>query len=99
MAKTYKHGILVEVTEDRMGNILLRPKNEQIRKKMMAHTKEHIGSAEDTVFLQEGGPASEFMERLPRRLQNEMQKGWGVTLKIDPWEFGHYVGYDFHEVI
>jgi len=28
----------------------------------------------------------------------ELVKGWNITLLIDPWEFGHWLGYDAHTI-
>jgi hypothetical protein len=66
---------------------------------MRRHNKEWIGHADSTVFLQEGGPASEFLDTLNARQRRDVEHGWTVGVKMDPWYFGHYVGYDFHEAI
>jgi hypothetical protein len=91
--------IIIDVTEDRSGNVLLAPRNKRVRSQMRRHNKEWIGHADSTVFLQEGGPASEFLDTLNAQQRREVERGWTVGIKMDPWHFGHHVGYDFHEVI
>jgi hypothetical protein len=91
--------MLIEVDQDRMGNIILTPKSKKIRAQMRKHNKEWLGHPDDTVFLQEGMGATEFLDLLPAPQRREVEEGWGITVRMDPWEFGHYVGHDFHEVI
>jgi hypothetical protein len=28
----------------------------------------------------------------------ELERGWYITILVDPWEFGHWLGYDAHTV-
>ena len=91
--------MLIDVQMDRMGSIVLTPRSKKVRAQMRKHNKEWTGHADDTVYLQEGFGASEFLGLLPRAKRRELEAGWPLTIRMDPWEFGHYVGYDFHEVI
>lgn len=29
----------------------------------------------------------------------ELAKGWDITILVDPWEFGHWLGYDAHTIV
>lgn len=91
--------MLVEIDMDNMGNVILTPRSKKIRAQMRRHNKEWTGYADDTVFLQEGGPVSEFLDQLSPSDVSEIESGWTVTKRMDAWEFGVYVGYDFQEVI
>jgi hypothetical protein len=85
---------------DNMGGIILQPVSKKIRAQMRRHNKEWTGHASDTVYLNEGGEAGMFMEeRMPPDKARAISQGYTETIQMDPWEFGHYVGYDFHEVI
>lgn len=95
----YKRGIIIDVQQDNMGNVLLTPRNKRVRAQMRRHNKEWTGNASDDVFLQEWR-GDEFIERnLTGAQAAEVRGGWTVGIKMDPWEFGHHVGHDFHEVI
>jgi hypothetical protein len=32
------------------------------------------------------------------RQYSELVKGWDITILVDPWEFGHWLGWDAHTV-
>jgi hypothetical protein len=89
----------VEVEEDGMGNIILTPVSKKVRAQMRKHNKEWHGHADDTVFLQAEADTYAFKDMLPRAKRREVEEGYTVVIQMDPWIFGHYVGYDFHEVI
>lgn len=91
--------IIVDVNEGQMGNVTLTPRSARVRGQMERHNEEWTGHASDSVFLQEGMGAGEFLESLPPAKARDVREGWGAAIKMDPWEFGHMVGYDFHEVL
>ena len=35
---------------------------------------------------------------LDNRQYTELAKGWDITVLVDPWEFGHWLGYDAHTI-
>jgi len=95
--------MLVDITMDRMGNMYLSPVSQKVQAQMRRHFQEMVGHPNDSVFLQDGQPVAEFLEhgepRLSRSEVSEIERGWKVTKRMDPWVFGHYAGYDFHEVV
>jgi hypothetical protein len=91
--------MLVEAQMDGMGNILVTPVSKKVQEQMSRHLKQWTGSADTQVFFQEGMGASEFLEDVPPRYRRDLDNGWPVRFQVDPWAFGHWVGYDFHEVI
>lgn len=92
--------MLVEVQMDRMGSMVLRPVSERVRAQMRRHNKEWTGHSEDTVLIQREDNIDSFMERhVPPRKHSRIRQGWPEAVRMDPWDFGHYVGYDFQEVI
>lgn len=96
-----KSGIIIDVVQERDGSVTLTPRNERVRKQMERHMKEMTGHADNSVFLQEWR-GDEFLDNrghISAAKAAEVRKGWTEGIKMDPWEFGHMVGYDFHEVI
>jgi hypothetical protein len=93
-----KSGIIIDVSEDGLG-VTLTPRSEKVRAQMRRHNKEWTGNASDNVFLQEWR-GDEFLDsKLSPSQARDVRGGWPVGIKMDPWEFAHYDGYDFHEVI
>jgi hypothetical protein len=92
--------IKVTASMDRMGNILVRPVNIRYARAFANHVKElsgHHGSPDLDAFFQDGGSASEFLSRdVPRRHRKDLENGYSVTWKEDPWVVGHWYGWDAH---
>jgi len=91
--------IAVEVEEDRMGNIIARPVNARYAKAFAKARKENGGGGGEDAFFNDGGEAEEFKrEHLNSRQRKEIEKGYPVRMKVDPWVVGHWYGYDAHTV-
>ena len=92
--------IKVEVQQDRMGGLLLTPVSQRVRQQMRAHTREWHGHASDTALIDRDYDVEHFIRTyLSPQQGRDVRQGWPVTILMDPWVFGHMVGYDFHEVI
>jgi hypothetical protein len=89
--------MLVDVREDGMG-VLLIPVSQRVKAQMRAHNKQWHGQPYDAVFLQEW-KGDEFLEKLPPAKRSMVRRGYTQTIRMDPWEFGMLVGYDFENVI
>lgn len=90
--------IKVTASPDRMGNITVTPVSLRHCAKYAAHMKGMTGSADSSVFIQEGGPAEEFLEELRPAKRRDIEAGWDVTFLVDPWIFGHWLGWSAEEV-
>lgn len=90
-------GIKVEVVEDRMGNVIVTPVSKKVRRKIEKHL-ELFGERGAEVFMQEGDPAEQFKAELTAAQRREIEQGWTVTMIVDPWVYGHWRGWDVHEV-
>lgn len=97
-----KHGIKVNFREQSYGGVLVTPVVERYAEMFC------------TVVAANGGPSlitqrrdgySAYVQSVegleeslsPRQLR-EVSTGWGVTVIMDPWEVGHFYGYDAHTV-
>lgn len=93
MAKVHRdRTMLVTVTMDRMGCITARPMSRVWRKKFAAHMKDMTGRRYSSAFFQGDYETPETITG--HRYYKELEKGWPVTMRIDPWEFGQWLGYD-----
>jgi hypothetical protein len=94
--------MLIDISRDRMGNMVLSPISERVRRQMRAHTYELTGNTSQAVWLDERRE-DEFLEHGEPQLSPaelaHVNRGYIVTKRIDPWNFGLMVGYDFEHVI
>jgi len=90
--------INVDIKTDAMGNIIASPVSKKYAKAFSDVRRENGGGSDLNVFFQEGGPATQFLNDLTPRQRREINKGWDVRIKVDPWIVGHWYGYDAHTV-
>lgn len=91
--------IIVEVKQDNMGNITARPKSDRYAKAFGKAVDANGGCFDLCAFFQEGMSACEFIENVPKRYRRDLERGFSVCFKADPWEVGHWYGYDAHTVV
>lgn len=91
--------IRVEARMDPMGNILVKPSTVKFAKVFSEVRKSNGGGDGLECFFQEGKYASEFLvEHIPEDLREDLEQGWSVDFRVDPWVVGHWYGYDAHTV-
>jgi hypothetical protein len=88
--------ITVEIKTDSMGNVHVAPMAARWRDKFRAIVRENGGGDSPTAFIQEGMGATEFLAELPARHRRDIERGYMVRLRVDPWIVGHWYGYDAH---
>ena len=80
--------------------VALEPVSQRVSRRYRAHLAE-MGQAipeEDSLVALFGDEADEFVAGLPDRARRDLKAGWDVVILMDPWEWGHLVGYDAHNV-
>jgi len=84
--------VLVRLTEDSMGNVLLSPVSER-QQRRIAKTNEPDGGS--TVFIQEAD-WRDWVDTLPRRAfyGRGLDRGFndGARFLMDEWMYRHFVG-------
>jgi hypothetical protein len=91
--------IIVEASQDSMGSIIVEPVCKAHRRAYAAHMLEMTGRETCQVYIQQGVGAEEFIdEDCPKRHRADLRKGYSVRFRLDPWVFGHMLGYDAHQV-
>ena len=79
---------------DRMGNIIVRPANERIRKQWAADILKRGGEMDGELFLQEGMGVREFIEQdVPKQHRRDLDNGYTVRFRMDGWVLRHMIGY------
>jgi hypothetical protein len=90
--------MIIQVREDRMGNIIGKPKSKRIRNKIERYLwdlgkKYNYGE----FFFQQGMGAEEFKNKyLKRRQRTDIEDGYTINIRLDDWEVGHFYSYDTH---
>ena len=102
----FPHAITVTAKMDRMGNILARPKQDKHARAFMRRAADNGGSRYDprmggdelAAFFNEGQAASEFFDGCTPAQRKDLESGWDINFRCDPWTVGHWYGYDAHTV-
>lgn len=98
--------MLITITRDRFGGLSINPKSDRVRRKYVRYLKEWESSGayvprdrDSLVYLQNEEEVETFLdEYVPPAKHRDLRQGWDVTVRIDPWIFGHFVGWDAHEM-
>lgn len=92
--------IPVTVRRDRMHGLELTP-GPKIQRKIDRHLSKHgVVDPAGSAHVYSPADVEHFLEtQLNPAQRRDVENGWDVTIQMDPWDFGHYVGYGFHEVI
>lgn len=96
-------GIKVTFDMDRCGNVTAMPKRERYARIFCAVVAANGGpsykaAARDgfSAFFNAGQEVDELQEYFAPGEWKDMEEGWSVTRIMDPWEVGHFYGYDAH---
>jgi hypothetical protein len=88
--------ILVSLATDSTGAVYATPVSAIWREAFASHMRQHTGHASACAYFQVG--TDELAGCIPDRKLRELSEGYAVTCRVDPWEFGHWLGYDAHTV-
>ncbi len=89
--------MLIEIIENRMGDIIGLPINKRIKRQIINHLKQ-FGVESDGAFLcQQGIGAEEFKEEfLEDKEVEDIENGYPLKIRMDGWIVGHLYGWDTH---
>ena len=86
---------LVTVTEDRYGNLTVRPRSARLRTRIERHLDAAgARNADSSVYLR-GEDCVDFLSDLSPRAARDVRAGWDVTARLDADLLAALVGYDF----
>lgn len=88
--------MLVRITPHRIGYYTARPVSQRWAKRFSKHIAEMGGRRTAEAFFQSDCELPE--EITHHRDYKELGKGWDLTIRVDPWEYGHWLGYDAYTV-
>jgi len=102
-----KTGMKVEISPLRWGGYTARPVGQVWVKKFGEYMADWLNSDPSVPTLELEECASVLWQHdgeLPetvtenRAAMRELGRGWPVVVLVDPWEFGHWLGWDAHTV-
>lgn len=88
----------ITASVDRCGWLTVRPVSQRRERAYSAHLST-FGIDDASVFIQSEHDVDAFIAHdVPSRYKKDLREGWTVTFHVDPWVFGHWLGYDCHEI-
>ena len=88
--------IKVTISQNRYGGYAAIPVSSYWQRRFAQHMLEYTGRRSAEAYFQ---GEWELPESVYLNWQyTELEKGWDITILVDPWEFGHWLGYDAHIV-
>lgn len=89
--------MIYDIKMDSMGSIIGTPRNKRERKRIARYMREMKGYPEESFYLQKGFEAEGFIENnCSEKEQRNLEEGYTLPMRVDPWTFAHYFGYDCH---
>lgn len=89
--------MLVEIQlEHGTGGYIITPTSKQWRAKFAFHMLEMTGKSTCIAYFQ--GDYDLPKEIKSHRDYKELSKGWSLTIRVDPWIYGYWLGYDAYTV-
>lgn len=86
----------VTTSMDRTGCITVRAVSQRRTDAYLAHLAT-FGIDDASVFIQMDVETF-IAQDVPARYRRDLREGWDVTFHVDPWVFGHWLGYDCNEI-
>lgn len=89
--------IKVYVERDGMGTVFGYVVSDRWAKRFASIVRKNGGGNRGETFYFQGDAADEFIDQdVPPRHRSAVRDGFGVTFLADPWDVGHWFGYDAH---
>jgi len=91
-----KTGIRIRVQSLPYGAFVAFPESVKWNRAFAGHMLKYTGHYDSSAFFQGEWELPETITQ--NRQYGELRKGWDICILVDPWEFGHWLGYDAHIV-
>jgi hypothetical protein len=89
--------IKVKISVNNIGSVIAVPISESNRTAYAEHLREYESEhADGSAFFQNEWGVPETITS--HRNWKDCLDGWDFTMLVDPWEFGHWLGWDAHNV-
>jgi hypothetical protein len=90
--------MVIEIEYDFLGALVVRPLDRKICGRVTDHLKDFKIYSDGSVYLQTSQEIEDFLEecRIDNETREMVEKGWPQETEIDPWVYGHFLGWDAH---
>ncbi len=88
--------MLIVVKRYNQGYYTAQPVSEDWKKRFREHMKAMGQVVSSQTVFQGEWELPDIIKK--NRQYGDIQKGWYTHIRVDPWEYGHWLGYDAHYV-
>ena len=85
-----------DIEMDRFGNLIGRPRNKRVARRIAKHMEEMTGHYDSSFYIQQDYEVEIFLSEIPRSAKKDIMNGWTVEIRVDPWTIAHFYGWDCH---
>jgi hypothetical protein len=89
---------LISLQMNRFGHVELSFVNARLLRRVLSAVIKNGGPKETTAYLQHDGDVESLLQEIPSQARRDLEAGWEVRVRMDPWYAAHYFGYDAHTV-
>lgn len=87
---------LIRLHLNRFGHVELSFVNARLLRRVLETVIRNGGPNEETAYIQHDADVESLLQDLPARSRQDIENGWDVKVRMDPWDAAHYYGYDAH---
>jgi hypothetical protein len=92
--------IKINVESDFMGHLVLTPIRDIYCKYIREYMKIWKIETDGSAYIQLDYDIEQFLnDYCSKESRRMLESGWDITIKIDPWIFCHYHGWDCHTIV
>ena len=88
--------MLINIYKTTYGNYITEPVSTKWAHKFAKHMEEWTDHHDASAFFQGDYELPETVTQ--NRQFKALQDGYTITIQIDPWEYGHWLGWDAHTI-
>lgn len=90
--------MVIEIEYDYIGSLVARPLDRHICEQITDHLKDFGIYSDGSAYMQTPQEIEEFLGRchIDSETREMAEKGWPQNTTIDPWVYGHFLGWDAH---
>ncbi len=89
--------IKINVTQDDMGMLYLRPVKQSYIDQIITYLKEFNVDSDGSVLIQNDYEVESFLDDCTSTQKKDIENGWGATMLFDAWTFLTWIGWDANE--
>jgi Fe-S-cluster containining protein len=89
---------LIRLKLNRFGHVELSFVNARLLRRVLRVVVRNGGPNEPTAYLQHDGDVESLLQEFPAATRRDLEAGWEVCVRMDPWYAASYYGFEAHTV-